>query len=69
MEDVLTRLLAAEDRLHPDQPIPESLEGIKAMFNSHEVCVLLTTKVFTLKVLEFPICETLIKSPLPEHFK
>lgn len=37
LEEVLTWLLEAEDKLSHKQEIPKALEAIKAMFNAHEV--------------------------------
>jgi len=37
LEDVLTWLLEAEDRLHQSVKIPEQLEGIREIFHTHEV--------------------------------
>lgn len=37
LEDVLTWLLEAEDRLHQSEKIPEELEGVREIFHTHEV--------------------------------
>lgn len=37
LEEVLTWLLEAEDRLHQSATIPEELEGVREIFHSHEV--------------------------------
>ncbi|CAH1402925.1 unnamed protein product [Nezara viridula] len=39
LEEVLTWLLEAEDRLNMDQPIAETLEDVKLQFNEHEAFI------------------------------
>ncbi|XP_066905851.1 dystrophin isoform X7 [Halyomorpha halys] len=39
LEEVLTWLLEAEDRLNMDQPIAETLEEVKLQFNEHEAFI------------------------------
>lgn len=40
MEEVLTWLLEAEDRLHQSEKIPQELEGVREIFHVHEVILI-----------------------------